>query len=63
MLLSAVPASLHGLCAQAALLLTVWDDTRPRLDAPGARKPERPELAVLPEVEELRREEERADVG
>ncbi len=45
---------------QAALLLTLWDDTKPRLEPAAQRRPQRPDLAVLPEVEELAREKELA---
>lgn len=38
---------------KAALLLNIWDSTKPKVDVDGARRPKRPELAVLPPVEEL----------
>ncbi|KAK9916142.1 hypothetical protein WJX75_009264 [Coccomyxa subellipsoidea] len=38
---------------KAALLLNVWDSLRPRVDPEVIRRPRRPELAVLPPVEEL----------
>lgn len=38
---------------QAALFLNLWDSVKPKVDVDVARKPKRPELAVLPPVEEL----------
>lgn len=46
---------------QAALLLTVWDDTKPKFDAEAGKRPQRPELAVLPDVQDLEKQREIVD--
>lgn len=40
-------ATPHGWPSQAALLLTLWDDIRPRSSKDGARRPAPPQLAKL----------------
>ena len=46
---------------QAALLLNVWDDTKPRFDAEAGKRPRRPDLAVLPDVKDLEEQRDAAD--
>jgi hypothetical protein len=38
---------------QAALLLVLWDSVKPRFDPEATKKPARPEIPVLPDVEDL----------
>ena len=39
----------RGWPSQAALLLTLWDDIKPRSSKDGARRPAPPQLAALPD--------------
>ncbi|BDA44045.1 hypothetical protein COCOBI_05-2290 [Coccomyxa sp. Obi] len=38
---------------KAALFLNLWDSVKPKVDVDAIKKPKRPELAVLPPVEEM----------
>lgn len=38
---------------QAALLLLLWDNIKPKFDSKAIKQPERPEMPILPEVEDI----------